>query len=351
MQRADINRLFLVLAAGAITGSGGCMDVNFDSSSVRPTAVAPASTAVEAVNVPFDANLPKYVVAVEPVQFAGQLTERYTLIQGTAAGESREQSRNAVAASGNGTVASDTAAQVGGTLDLGRGGSNHNNPLTPAALVSNPGAPGTITAGAGVTNRNASKSDAKYAATVSGSTNRTGSSESERSVYESVRVTTPDKQAIQIAAQLTSALSGVENLSLRDLSVIRRTRDGQLRTPMRSGEVGPFLVRALVTEYTPEADIEKLKVHVLPGTKFVHDKKVGVVVLDVSIIDGRDGHVVTSFPAAGTFQWQKKASDIGLIFSVYSADKQAKSVMDNALRAALNDAAGKTLAQLSQRVR
>src|SRR5439155_14649753 len=61
MQRAVMLAL-AVLAAG-------CATATVDKQSARATAVAPESTQVDVVRVPYDPSLPYYVVVVEPFPF------------------------------------------------------------------------------------------------------------------------------------------------------------------------------------------------------------------------------------------------------------------------------------------
>ena len=150
---------------------------------------------------------------------------------------------------------------------------------------------------------------------------------------------------VQIQAQLASALSNVGNFSVAELTQLRKSADGTQSIRLSAGEVGPFIVRALITEY--EDKVEESK----SGSQFIvygsKDKvRKGLVALDVQIVDGRTGRLAAAYPVKGTFSRQDKSAKV--LLGAYEQSKMAQSVMDQALRVALNNAATKAFEKLSR---
>ena len=138
----------------------------------------------------------------------------------------------------------------------------------------------------------------------------------------------------QIASMLRSALSDIGNFSLLE--------PGALRLPqfrLSADERGPFLVRAMITEYESRVEEGKSRVNLftLYGSK--EKVQVGVVALDVSIVELRTGRILSSFPVHAQFRSAEQKMHAGLILPVAEQEEFAQSVLDQALRTALTDAA------------
>lgn len=165
-----------------------------------------------------------------------------------------------------------------------------------------------------------------------------------RSSTGSTYAVTP--QAEKVAAQLVSALTEVGNFSVMSDESAKRLGNGRYKVHgIANGEVGPFIVRAAVTEYSSVVEQRKASTNLLVFNKGETVRR-GVVGLDVQIIDGRDGSIAASFPVQGTFSSEQQKSGTGLL-PIYKQEEFAQSVMDQALRVTLNEAASEILDRLS----
>lgn len=290
-------RLALTLASLAFAFSG-CP--SFDTSTVRPRAEAPKAVAVDEVAIPYDPELPKFVIAVEPFTYSPAVREQFSTTIESADVSSRSSASGKVA----------LEAQEGSlAAALGKGAAGSGN------------------------------------ISVSGK-----SSGDRRTDYHSAtRTIEPDKQAIALAARMVSALSGVGNLSVRDYDSYTQRGGAKYSLKLKKGEAGPFLVRALVTEYGTKVEGDSKKANYFPIVRTSDKNEVGVVTLDVAVIDGRDGSIVSSFPVSGTFTSKQKGVKAGIILPVYEREHHAKSLVDQALRVAVNDAAKRIIEALSNR--
>jgi hypothetical protein len=146
--------------------------------------------------------------------------------------------------------------------------------------------------------------------------------------------------ANQIATQFVSALSAIENFSVVTPDALVKNSSGQyvLRGRIAEpGEKGPYLIRAMITEYEAASESAQSDTNVLI---YNSDESLtrGMVAIDVQVIEGRTNRVTTAFPVQATFAAQSSKSGTGLV-QIYSEREQAKSVLDQALRKAVNDAA------------
>jgi hypothetical protein len=171
----------------------------------------------------------------------------------------------------------------------------------------------------------------------------------------------------QIAAQLTTTLSRVGNFTLYD------ARPGSHASPAR-GEVGPYVVRATVTEYNESAETETDQsgfsfgwlgvvaaiagavtgepgllwsgvgvAAANPGYHQTSSRKVGMVGMDVQIIDHHTDRILASFSASGRFVSAHEESSIQILGIGNSSERTASSALGQARRIALNEVARKTL--------
>lgn len=372
-------RLPLVLLVLAYVCVSGCASI--DKSSVRATAGAPESARVDETEIPFNEELPRYALAVEVIRISGPVQEYYSEVttnrESDAAGRSREQTdytktfdenyKRADKGSASGSLRLRTQQQ-----DTSSNSSQSQQTQPPQASYSQPG---VITASQGNTASNShgqspGVKDTRRAGTgkIAGQAKRNSQLErrenvrktSERSGQRNdvASITTQRRTASrtshvasnqrQIAAQFTSALTAVENFSVLDYSSLQAQGGGQYRASLQDDEVGPFIIQALITEYESQVEDDETKINVLLARNKNKVRK-GVVALDVSILDGRTGRIVRSFPVRGTFTEQIKSAELGL--GIYGRKSKAKSVLDQALRVALNKAAQKTYDALSTRYR
>lgn len=181
----------------------------------------------------------------------------------------------------------------------------------------------------------------------------------------------------QLAAQLTTALANVGNIAVTD-SGLRKNNDGTYATKMNKGEVGPFIVRATVTEFTENAEISDTKtggslgwLGIIGGVAGAvsgksglgwagaglaaanptyendqHNRK-GMVAIDFRVVDGRTSRIVGAFKASGTFASASNTVGVSLFGIGQENHKFAQSVIGQAVRVALNDAVEKINNSLS----
>lgn len=189
---------------------------------------------------------------------------------------------------------------------------------------------------------------------------RTSSSVTTWSNNEASQVPVADK----MAAQLTTALAKVGNFVLY--------QPGS-NVSIKKGEVGPYLVRATLTEFNELADAESNNTDVglggagavlgiagaianKPGLMWTgaglaianpeyHDGSAstkGMVAFDVQIIEKKTGRIVDSFDASGIFKSASSSRGIGLFGISNQQSKFSSSAIGQALRAAMNDVVQKT---------
>ena len=180
-----------------------------------------------------------------------------------------------------------------------------------------------------------------------------------------------------LAAQLVTVLTHNGNISVVD-SGLKKSEDGMYHTRLHAGEVGPFVIRATVTEFTENAESSSKKnggslgwvgaVAGLAGAAtgkdglmwggaglaaanptYKNDQRArkGMVALDIRVVDGRTGRIVRAFKSSGTFMSASAKSGFSL-FGIGKEEHQfAQSVIGQAIRAALNDASQKIHQTLS----
>ncbi|NMC61918.1 MAG: hypothetical protein GYA55_01985 [SAR324 cluster bacterium] len=171
-----------------------------------------------------------------------------------------------------------------------------------------------------------------------------------------------------MAAQLRTALSNDANFSLVDDEEMKGNK-----FKMQKGEVGPFVLRATLTEFSEVAEAEAESTNVSLGgvgavmgiAGAVADKpglmwtgaglaaanpsyedstaaRKGMVAFDVQIVDKRTGRIVRSFSSSGTFKAESAVNGMSLFGIGKSKAKFAQSALGQALRVAMNDAVRKT---------
>jgi curli biogenesis system outer membrane secretion channel CsgG len=147
---------------------------------------------------------------------------------------------------------------------------------------------------------------------------------------------------------------------------------------LRSGkEVGPYLVRASLTEYNEVAErvsdgsgfslgwlggLAAIAGAIAgengllwsgigvaaadPGYHETSTRTVGMVGLDVQIIDYRSDRIVASFSASGRFISDQEQSSVSVLGIGTTSERSASSALGQAQRIALNEVAQKTLQAL-----
>jgi curli biogenesis system outer membrane secretion channel CsgG len=175
----------------------------------------------------------------------------------------------------------------------------------------------------------------------------------------------------QVAAQLTTTLSRVGNFILYDE---RRSK----QIALTRGEGGPYIVRATVTEYNETAEEESERsgfsfgwlgfvaaiagavtgepgllwsgvgvAAANPGYHETTSRSIGMVGLDVQIIDHRSNRILSSFTASGRFVSAHEESSLHILGIGHSSERGASSALGQAQRIALNEVALKTLEALA----
>jgi len=140
------------------------------------------------------------------------------------------------------------------------------------------------------------------------------------------------------------------------------------------GEVGPYIIRATVTEYNENAESESdgsgfsfgwlgfaaaiagavtgepglfwSGVGVAAANPGYHEsssRTVGMVGLDIQIIDYRSNRILSSFSASGRFVSAQEESSLHVLGIGSSSERSSSSALGQAQRIALNEVARKTL--------
>ena len=169
---------------------------------------------------------------------------------------------------------------------------------------------------------------------------------------------------------LINSLVSSGNFAVVELTTLRNSS-----VRPRAEEKGPFIIRVTPSEFTKtsekkergistkiEKDDSTLEVigkgiASIPGfwitqitglpTSWSDKQSKGVVALDIAVIDAKTKQIVTSFPARGSFSTQQR--EIGNGIQGYYSSENVSSPVESAVRAAMNDAAGKLLENLSRK--
>jgi curli biogenesis system outer membrane secretion channel CsgG len=175
-----------------------------------------------------------------------------------------------------------------------------------------------------------------------------------------------------LAAKLTTALANVGNFSVVDSDGLTKKVGGKYSTHLGKGEVGPFIIKATVTEYTEAAEASHEQsgaslgwlgliagvvgaVADKPGLMWTgagvaaanpsynneNAEKKGMVTIDFRVLDGRNSRIVGAFKASGTFSSASAKKGFSLFGIGTESSKFAQSVLGQAVRVALNDAVKK----------
>ncbi len=171
-----------------------------------------------------------------------------------------------------------------------------------------------------------------------------------------------------VAAQLTSALSNVPNIAIADTAGAKN-RSSIRNVKLNSGEVGPFIIRGTISEFTEAAEGSSRERHASlgwvgvvagiagavsgnnalgwtgaglaaanPTFQTAKAVKKGMVAFDVQVVDPRSNRVLKSFRAAGTFTSESALNGMSLFGIGGKNEEFAQSVVGQAMRAAMNNA-------------
>ena len=159
-----------------------------------------------------------------------------------------------------------------------------------------------------------------------------------------------------ISAQLITSLKKTGNLVVVDYDVYRRD-PGRVAGSLRSGEEGPFLIKGTVTDFSETADTSIKGEHqgpnfllsIIPyvggiaayghGTKAESEAKhIGMVGLDIQIVDPTTGRLAASFTAEGSFTSMSATKSRTQWGNTKTSVESVSSAIGQAERIALNQA-------------
>lgn len=174
-----------------------------------------------------------------------------------------------------------------------------------------------------------------------------------------------------IAKQLTSALNGWPNITLIEPDAIKNNGDGTYTLKLQPNEVGPFIVRGTITEFSETAEAESSNrglssrklgrsirsIGWLSGSRGLAKtgsgisaagpeiqsqemKRTGMVGMDIRVIDGRSARIAPggAFSSQGSFTSMSVGSNFEMLGFSSGGEASASSSLGQATRAAMNDA-------------
>jgi len=161
---------------------------------------------------------------------------------------------------------------------------------------------------------------------------------------------------VGVAAQLVSSLRESPNFVVVDYMMYFHNPD-KIVAGMRVGELGPFIIKGGVTEFSEVAESTGEGESKGPGlTPFIpyiggivsygmgnkttnESKDVGLVVLDVQIVDSSTGRLINSCTAEGNFTSVRATTSRTTWGNTKTRTDSAASAIGQAQRAAINQAA------------
>lgn len=185
-----------------------------------------------------------------------------------------------------------------------------------------------------------------------------------------------ERVAKGISAQLLNAMSRCGNIQVIDYAHYLKHTESPSAL-VRSGEVGPFLIKGTVTEFNEVADAESERNGVslgwlgtvigisgavagIPGLGIgggvvaaanptwedTRARRTGAVGMDLQILEPASGRILSSIVSHGSFTAESASSGLAVFGIGGGESKFAASALGQATRAAMNDA----LRQLSQQL-
>lgn len=343
----------------AISALLGCASI--DSSRVRARAGAPESARVDRLEIPYDASLPKYALIVETFVKEGPVSETklrsHQFLEQHDKRSGSSQSNASLTGSSQERVRDGQTTQIDSqnkALALARPSEEANTTNRHPMLkdVSTSDSPEAVLAARSKGSATI-QSDRKYARETSGELTGRGTTKSygqqhltqhnDGAVDVTHRSWEVERSDINIAAQFTSSLAGVGNFLLLSPAAAKSRGNGLYEANVPNGAVGPFIIKAIVTEEVQEVEGNRSRVFVPGIVSSKNSELKGVVVLDVTVLDGRTGALVTAFPTEGTFTSHDKRFSAGVILPLAEQHAFARSVVSQAQRVALNEAAARIL--------
>ncbi len=183
-----------------------------------------------------------------------------------------------------------------------------------------------------------------------------------------------------ISKQLMSALGNWGNVSLVEPEAVKVNGDGTYSCKMLEGEIGPFIIKGTVTEFSETAQMDGKKKGfnskglglgtaiiggitgnrtaaavgtgvAVAGPEYSKEEmnRTGMVGMDLRIIDGRIARSVRggAFSCQGSFTSISAGTDFGMLGFSSGKVASASSSLGQATRAAMNDALLRTKESLS----
>jgi curli biogenesis system outer membrane secretion channel CsgG len=177
-----------------------------------------------------------------------------------------------------------------------------------------------------------------------------------------------------ISKQLMTALGRWGNVSIIEPEAVKDNGDGTYSCKMLDGEVGPFIVKGTVTEFSETAEMEGSRKGfnsrglgvgtaiiggitgnrtaaavgtgvAVAGPEYQKEEmnRTGMVGMDLRIVDGRIARAVRggTFDCQGTFTSISAGTDFGMLGFSSGRSASASSSLGQATRAAMNDAVQK----------
>ncbi len=150
-----------------------------------------------------------------------------------------------------------------------------------------------------------------------------------------------EREQARITTQFQSALKGIGNFRIIESQRLQSDGKGGYRFSgvKPSGAKGPIVVKAIISEYTSDAQSASRRYGVPLIATAEESQSIGFVAMDITAVDAESGEMFASFRSVGQFAEASGENRVGILLPVFSSQSSAKTVMAQATRAALNDAA------------
>ncbi len=258
--------------------SSGC--ATLDKSSVAASNNVPGHNQVEAISVPYDPKLPKFVVAVEPFR----MDDSEQVIEASSTGSKRCIGGECTTTITNKTVGHGVSAQL-------------------VTALTNAG--------------NLSVVDMAAVKKQKGGLYSTRIGKGEKGPYIIRGVVTEFTENAQSSERNNGASLGWAGTVAGIAGAV-------------TGNRGLFWAGAGVSAANPSFASQKRE-------------KTGMIAFDVQVVNGKNGRIVKSFNVVGTFTAQSATNGVSLFGIGTSKTEFAQSVLGQAMRVAMNDAVQKTV--------
>jgi hypothetical protein len=314
---------YVFIASILVAGLLGC--VSIDSSEVRARAGAPEAARVDRLEIPYDSSLPRFALVVETFMNPGSITQ--TAIRSNQFNQQVDRSNTSTEPGISLTGTGEEVIRGNETTRV----DSQNGPI----LMGQPSEAEVATVRQPALNN---VSDVSSRGTTKSRGQKTPTQRNDTSVDITQRSWDVYRRDVNAAAQFTSSLSGVGNFLILSPSAAKSVGGGIYRANLPQGAIGPFIIKALVTEEVYEVEGGSFKIFIPGLVSRKWSELQGVVILDITVLDGRTGALVTAFPTEGTFISQDKRFSAGIILPLAEQRAFARSVASQAQRVALNQA-------------